>query len=99
MFFITKSRQLAQDDTKKIIIKTAIVAIIAIIVFVSIVTYLYYPPFDANETDSKDSDDDDSSDESEGSWESDCSVSVQPFVINLKVPNTKILKCGYDFKF
>ena len=97
MFLITESRQLAQDDTKKIIIKTVIVAVIAILVFVSVVTYLYYPPFDTNETDSNDRDDDDS-DETGGSWgPTNCSVSIQSFTTNIKVPNTKILKCGYDF--
>ena len=100
MFFITESRPLAQDDTKKIIIKTVIVAVIAIIAFVSIVTYLYYPPFDANESDSGDRDDDDSGDETGGIWTpTNCSVSKQSFATNFKVPNTKILKCGYDFKF
>ena len=99
MFSITESRQLAQDDTKKLIIKTAVVAIIAIIVFVSIVTYLYYPPIDANETDSRDSDDD-SDDDTGGSWgPTNCSVSKQSLVTIFKVPNTKILKYGYDFKF
>ena len=100
MFLITESRQLAQDDTKKIIIKTVIVAVIAILVFVSVVTYLYYPPFDANETDSNDRDDDDSSEETGGSWTpTNCSVSKQILVTNLKVPNLKIFKCDYDFKF